>query len=92
MKLATINLLLFVLLLLMMDSRSVAQFEAMCSPDHADSALRCNCLTIHQNWCSEDIPPPECCRRGEKGSAAVRCGCCRSQASSRWMGKLCSHS
>ena len=62
----------------------------MCTPNHMDPALRCNCLTTHPGWCDEDIPPPNCCKAGER--KMVRCGCCLGQRSQRWVGKLCSHS
>jgi len=63
----------------------------MCSPDHSDPALVCNCVSLDPGWCEEDSPPPNCCKRGEK--VVVRCGCCgASGASAKHDGKLCLHS
>ncbi len=86
------RLALFLLVLLLLSVQVAPPQQKpplMCSPNHQQAELRCDCLARHPGWCEEDIPPPECCKRGEK--KVVQCGCCASERSQRWVGKLCKH-
>ena len=63
----------------------------ICSPNHADAGLRCDCLTRDPGWCERDEPPPACCKRAEAGSKATVCGCCSATRYPLVAGKLCAH-